>query len=101
MLAACARRNAVQVCWSRLGAGSIPASLRIVQTVLAASLLPSPTSSPWIGEIPSSGLLREPDDEFADLDRLRRASGTPMRIRPAPHDQLTVPAQKRRRRHEG
>jgi hypothetical protein len=30
----------------RFGAGSIPSSLRIVQTVLAASFTPSPTSSP-------------------------------------------------------
>jgi hypothetical protein len=37
MLAACRRRNSLQFCSSRLGAGSIPASFRIVQTVLAAA----------------------------------------------------------------
>jgi len=40
--------NSAQLASSRIGAGSIPASLRIVHTVLAASLIPSPTSSPWI-----------------------------------------------------
>jgi hypothetical protein len=48
MLAACVRRNAVQLCSSRLGAGLIPASFSIDETVLAASVIPSPTSSPWI-----------------------------------------------------
>jgi hypothetical protein len=48
MLAACWRRNSVQLVSRRFGAGSMPASLRIVQTVLAASLIPRPISSPWI-----------------------------------------------------
>jgi len=38
----CAR----QVCPDRLGAGSMPASLRICHTVDGASLYPSPASSP-------------------------------------------------------
>ena len=48
MLAARARRKSAQLGSSRFGVGSIPASFRIAQTVLAASLIPSPTSSPWI-----------------------------------------------------
>jgi hypothetical protein len=48
MLAACARRNSAQFASYRLGAGSISASLRIVQTVLAASFTPSPASWPWM-----------------------------------------------------
>jgi hypothetical protein len=42
------RRNSVQPGPSRRGAGSIPALLRICQTVDGATLMPSPASSPWI-----------------------------------------------------
>jgi hypothetical protein len=35
MLAACARRSSAQLVSSRFGAGSIPSSRRIVQTVIA------------------------------------------------------------------
>jgi hypothetical protein len=41
MLAACRRRNSLQLESSRRGAGSIPASRRIVQTVLAAIAAPA------------------------------------------------------------
>src|SRR6266542_3524076 len=58
MLAACARKNTGQLCSSRLGAGSIPAPFRIDQTVLAASLIPSPTSSPWMRRYPQPGFSR-------------------------------------------
>ena len=58
MLAACARKNAGQLCSSRLGAGWIPAPFRIDQTVLAASLIPSPTSSPWMRRYPQPGFSR-------------------------------------------
>src|SRR6266567_2818695 len=58
MLAACWRRNSAQLASSRIGDGSIPASLRIVQTVLAASLIPSQTSSPWIRRYPQLGFSR-------------------------------------------
>ncbi len=47
--------NSAQLASSRIGAGSIPASLRIVQTVLAAIVMPSPTSSPWIRRYPNPG----------------------------------------------
>jgi hypothetical protein len=55
MLAACRRRNSAQLCSSRFGAGSIAASLRIAQTVLAATSTPRPTSSPWIRRYPHAG----------------------------------------------
>jgi hypothetical protein len=42
MLAACARRNSAQFASCRLGAGSISASLKIVQTVLAGQLHTEP-----------------------------------------------------------
>jgi hypothetical protein len=41
-----ASRNARQLCPDRLGAGSMPASLRICQTVDAAMVCPRPVSSP-------------------------------------------------------
>ena len=58
MLAACARRNSAQLCSSRLGAGSIPSAFRITQTVLAASVIPSPTSSPGSAGTPQLGFSR-------------------------------------------
>jgi hypothetical protein len=45
---ACARRNERQLSDPRLGAGSMPARLRIAHTVLAASRISSRASSPWI-----------------------------------------------------
>ena len=42
------RRNSAQPGPSRRGAGSIPALLRISQTVDGATVIPSPASSPWI-----------------------------------------------------
>ncbi|PMR62608.1 hypothetical protein C1A38_02305 [Verrucosispora sp. ts21] len=42
------RRNAAQVLLVRSGAGSTPASLRISQTVDAATFTPSTRSSPWM-----------------------------------------------------
>jgi hypothetical protein len=47
-----------RVASDRFGAGSIPSSRRIVQTVLAASLIPSPTNSPWIRRYPQPGFSR-------------------------------------------
>ena len=41
------RRNCDQVTLEGVGAGSIPALLRICQTVEAARWWPSPASSPW------------------------------------------------------
>jgi hypothetical protein len=43
-----ARRNSRHVWFERRGAGSMPACCRIDQTVLAATRMPSPVSSPWI-----------------------------------------------------
>ena len=45
---ACAARNCRQVGLDRRGAGSMPAVVRIFQTVEAATRWPSPTSSPWL-----------------------------------------------------
>jgi hypothetical protein len=45
---ACARRNSRHVSDDRRGTGAMPACRRIVQTVLAAILMPSVASSPWI-----------------------------------------------------
>ena len=42
------RRNSAQPGPSRRGAGSIPAPLRICQTVDGATVMPSVASSPWI-----------------------------------------------------
>lgn len=55
------RRNAAQVCDVRWGAGSMPASLRISQTVEAATLMPNTSSSPWI--------LRYPQELFSPAFR--------------------------------
>jgi len=44
----CDRRNSAHPGPSRRGAGSIPAFLRISQTVDGATVMPSPASSPWI-----------------------------------------------------
>jgi hypothetical protein len=49
---------------------------------------------------PTRVLPRKPNDKRTDFGRCRRATGTPMRIRPAARHQLSVPTQKRRRRHE-
>jgi hypothetical protein len=43
-----ARKNCRHVSDDRRGAGSIPDGCRIDQTVLAATRMPSPASSPWI-----------------------------------------------------
>src|SRR4051812_17560293 len=51
-------KKSAQLGSSRLGAGSIRASFRILQTVLAASLTPSPTSSPWTRRYPQPGFSR-------------------------------------------
>jgi len=52
----CDRRNSAHPGPSRLGAGSIPASLRIRHTVGGATMMPSPASSPWTRSAP--GRLR-------------------------------------------
>jgi hypothetical protein len=47
-----ARRNVAQVSPARWGAGSMPASWRISQTVEAATLTPNTSGSPWILRYP-------------------------------------------------
>ena len=49
------RRNCDQVTSERVGAGSVPALLRICQTVDAARRWPSPLSSPWMRRYPQVG----------------------------------------------
>ena len=98
MLAACRRRNSAQLESSWRGAGSIPASRRIAQTVLAASEIPSPTSSPLDPPVTPAGILaRQPRHQLAHVDRRRRTSGTAVGIRPEARHQFAVPAKKRRR----
>jgi hypothetical protein len=46
--AACASRNVVHDSDDRLGAGSMPAFLRVAHTVDAAMVTPSRASSPWM-----------------------------------------------------
>src|SRR5262245_61361863 len=89
MLPACWRRNSAQLVSKRLGAGSMPASLRIAQTVLAPILTPSPTTHPGSAGSPSPGSrLRaappahgprpaSPADQGADADRSSDARSTP------------------------
>ena len=73
----CDRRNSAHPRPSRLGAGSIPAFLRISQTVDGATVMPSPASSPWI--------RRYPQDSFSRASRratdrtLRCVAGRPDR----------------------
>ena len=55
MLPACRRRNSAQLDSRRRGAGSTPWRRRISHTVLAASEIPSPSSSPWIRRYPQPG----------------------------------------------
>ena len=51
------RRNCDQVVPVRRGAGSTPLAFRISHTVDAATLTPSPASSPWILRYPHAGIL--------------------------------------------
>jgi hypothetical protein len=71
------RRNTAQPGPSRRGAGSMPAFLRICQTVDGATVMPSPASSPW--------MRRYPHDSFSRASRsttdptLRCVAGRPDR----------------------
>jgi hypothetical protein len=62
---------------SRRGAGLIPASLRICQTVDGATVMPSPASSPWIRRYPHDSFSRA---SRSTADRtLRCVAGRPER----------------------
>lgn len=52
------RRKLAQVVEARSGAGSIPASRRICQTVDAATLIPRTSSSPWMRLYPQDRFSR-------------------------------------------
>ena len=73
------RRNSAQPGPSRRGAGSIPALLRICQTVDGATVMPSPASSPWIRRYPHDSFSRA---SRSTTDRtLRCIAGRPERPR--------------------
>jgi hypothetical protein len=94
MLAACAHKNSAQLVSRRFGAGSIPASRGIVETVLRSELDAESDQLTLDPPVPPTRILaREPHDELTDLLRRRRPTRAPMRIRPTARDQLTMPAQ--------
>jgi hypothetical protein len=73
------RRNSAQPGPFRRGAGLMPASLRIGQTVDAATVMPGPASSPWIRGIPTT---HSPGPAAAPLSAtLRCVAGRPERPR--------------------
>ena len=93
---ACASRNARQVCPDRLGAGSMPASLRIRQTVDGAVLYPRPVSSPWIAPVPPGGVVpRHLKHQRTDGRGGAGPPGSAAWIGPVPPHQARVPAQQR------
>ena len=78
--------------------GSMPLALRISQTVDAATLTPSPASSPWILRYPQSGFSRASRRTSARM--LRRVAGRPVLPHcgpggPAAADDVAVPAHDR------
>jgi hypothetical protein len=101
MLAACRRRNSVQLVsrrfWSRLdprlledrpdGArrqlDSEPEQFALDPPVAPARILPG-----------------QANHQLTHLVLRRRATGTPVRIRPTARDELTMPTQQRPKRHE-
>jgi hypothetical protein len=64
-----AEERRAQVSLVRWGAGSIPASLRISQTVEAATLTPSTSSSPWILRYPHVLFSRASRSTRVRIDR--------------------------------
>jgi hypothetical protein len=87
MLAACERRNSPQLDSSRRGAGSTPASRRIVQTVLAAIPYAEPNELALDPPVsPARVLARQPQDQLAHVGGRLRTTRTTMRIRPAARD---------------
>jgi hypothetical protein len=100
-LAACCRRNSVQVSSSRLGAGSIPASPQDRPDGARRELDPESDQlalNPPVA--PTRVLAREPHHQLAQVQGRSGATRTPMRVRPATRNKLTVPAQHRPRRRE-
>ena len=81
---ACAARNWRQLGPLRRGAGSMPADLRIVQTVDAATRWPRPISSPWMRRYPPPRVLpRHPQRQIPYRLRDGRSAGFSLWIGPA------------------
>jgi hypothetical protein len=72
------RRNVAQVCEVRCGAGSIPASRRISQTVDAATFTPNTSSSPWMRRYPQESFSWARRSTKMRMDRAVR--GRPARL---------------------
>jgi hypothetical protein len=72
------RRNAAQVVEVRSGAGSMPASLRISQTVDAATLTPRTSNSPWMRRYPQPLFSRAKRSTSTRTDRT--VGGRPARL---------------------
>jgi hypothetical protein len=100
MLAACWRRNSVQVASTRFGAGSIPA-FEDRPDDAGCELDPEADELALDPPVaPARVLARQPHPELAHLDGCVRATGTAMRIRPTARDQFAVPTQQRPRTDE-
>jgi hypothetical protein len=78
MASAWERRNAGQVWLLRSVAGSMPASLRISQTVDAATVIPRMSSSPWMRRYPHELFSRARRSTRTRIDRTVR--GRPARF---------------------
>ena len=92
------RRNRDQVGPVSRGAGALPLTLRISQTVDAATLTPRPAISPWILRYPQSGVLAgQSQDQGLDVPagRWPACPGVRGRGGPAAADDVAVPAQDR------
>jgi hypothetical protein len=71
-------RNAAQLSQVRSGAGSMPASFRIAQTVDAATLMPRTSSSPWMRRYPHELFSRARRSTSTRTDRT--VGGRPARF---------------------
>ncbi len=78
MASAWERRNPAQLSAVRSGAGSMPASLSISQTVDAATLIPRTSSSPWMRRYPHELFSRARRSTSARTDRT--VGGRPARL---------------------
>jgi hypothetical protein len=92
IVAACACRNCrqvVPVC--RFGAGGILSALRTRRIVEALTRWPSLSSSPWIRWYPQPWFSVASRSMSAAISVLTWGPSRPVRVRPLPGDQATVP----------